>query len=41
VNLNVLGDYYQANADYPTVIPATDADWVRCRATGSTSCGCS
>ena len=27
VNLNVLGDYYQANADYPTVIPATDADW--------------
>ena len=27
VNLNVLGEYFQANAAYPTVIPATDADW--------------
>ena len=27
VNLNVLGDYYQANVNYPTVIPATDTDW--------------
>lgn len=34
VNLNVLGDYYQANADYPTVIPATDADWAEMQSVG-------
>src|SRR3954451_1947065 len=34
VNLNVLGDYYQANADYPTVIPATDADWAEMQSEG-------
>ena len=34
VNLNVLGDYYQANADYPTVIPATDADWAEMQSDG-------
>lgn len=26
VNVNALGDYYQANPAYPTVIPLTDAD---------------
>jgi endoglycosylceramidase len=34
VNLNVLGDYYQANADYPAVIPATDADWAEMESHG-------
>ncbi|MGZ4695755.1 MAG: cellulase family glycosylhydrolase, partial [Acidimicrobiales bacterium] len=34
VNLNVLGDYYQANPDYPTVIPATDADWAEMQSHG-------
>ncbi|HEY5156071.1 MAG TPA: cellulase family glycosylhydrolase, partial [Acidimicrobiales bacterium] len=34
VNLNVLGDYFQANAKYPTVIPATDADWAEMTADG-------
>ena len=34
VNLNVLGDYFQANAAYPTVIPATDADWAEMAADG-------
>jgi len=34
VNLNVLGDYFQANAKYPTVIPATDADWAEMAADG-------
>lgn len=27
VNLNSLGDYYQANADAPTVIPSNEADF--------------
>ncbi len=27
VNLNSLGDYYQANAAYPTTVPVTAADW--------------
>ena len=34
VNLNVLGDYFQANTTYPTVIPATDADWAEMAADG-------
>ncbi|MFM7271091.1 MAG: glycoside hydrolase family 5 protein [Actinomycetes bacterium] len=29
VNLNSLGDYWQANRRYPTVVPATAADWDR------------
>ncbi len=27
VNLNSLGDYYQANPGYPPTVPVTDADW--------------
>ena len=34
VNLNVLGDYFQANAKYPSVIPATDSDWAEMAADG-------
>ena len=34
VNLNSLGDYWQANRRYPTVVPATDADWDRIAAQG-------
>lgn len=34
VNLNVLGDYFQANTKYATVIPATDADWAEMAADG-------
>jgi endoglycosylceramidase len=34
VNLNVLGDYGQANPDHPTVIPATDADWAEMQSDG-------
>jgi endoglycosylceramidase len=27
VNLNSIGDYYQANPSYPPTVPVTDADW--------------
>jgi endoglycosylceramidase len=29
VNVNSLGDYWQANRRYPTVVPVTGADWDR------------
>lgn len=29
VNLNALGDYYQANPDFPTVIPADENDFIQ------------
>ena len=34
VNLNSLGDYWQANRRYPTVVPATEVDWNRIAAQG-------
>lgn len=34
VNVNSLGDYWQANRKYPTVVPVTGADWDRIAAQG-------
>lgn len=34
VNVNSLGDYWQANRRYPTVVPVTGADWDRMAAQG-------
>jgi endoglycosylceramidase len=34
VNVNSLGDYFQANARYPTTVPVTDADWAAMQAAG-------
>ena len=34
VNVNSLGDYWQANRRYPTVVPVTGADWDRIAAQG-------
>ena len=34
VNVNSLGDYWQANPKYPAVVPVTGADWDRMAAQG-------
>ncbi len=34
VNVNSLGDYFQANPSYPTTVPVTDADWAAMQAGG-------
>jgi endoglycosylceramidase len=34
VNVNSLGDYFQANPAYKTTIPVTDADWAAMQADG-------
>jgi endoglycosylceramidase len=34
VNVNSLGDYFQANAAYATTVPVTDADWAAMQADG-------
>ena len=34
VNLNSLGDYFQSNQQFPTVVPVTGADWDRMAAHG-------
>lgn len=34
VNVNSLGDYWQANRKYPAVVPVTGADWDRIAAQG-------
>ena len=34
VNLNSLGDYYQANPNLPTVVPVTETDWAAMEAHG-------
>ena len=34
VNVNSLGDYWQANRKYPTVVPVTGVDWDRIAAQG-------
>ena len=34
VNVNSLGDYFQANASYPTTVPVTETDWAAMQADG-------